>query len=183
MHILFSPHIAYSLSSLSSLTVMFLTWNHTKHLAQCMEQSVNACQMRKQIIICQEKCVEHPGTVKSTESITMNKASEILPLGSSQSDGEGSPRTQQATAVTWYALWSDEMTVEQKKTHAQSPVKYLGIQDEISLPPFKARMTNSNVNRGQVGNINDQQRGAWRVLTWRVNVVSPAWELLSSHQP
>ena len=183
MHILFSPHIAYSLSSLSSLTVMFLTWNHTKHLAQCMEQSVNACQMRKQIIICQEKCVEHPGTVKSTESITMNKASEILPLGSSQSDGEGSPRTQQATTVTWYALWSDEMTVEQKKTHAQSPVKYLGIQDEISLPPFKARMTNSNVNRGQVGNINDQQRGAWRVLTWRVNIVSPAWELLSSHQP
>lgn len=70
-----------------------------------------------------------------------------------------------------------------KKSHAQSLVKSLGIQDEISLPPFKARMTNSNVNRGQVGNINDQQRGAWSVLTWRVNILSLAWELLSSSQP
>lgn len=142
-------HISYSLSSLGSLRVMFATQNHSKHLAQCMEQSINTCQMRKQIIICPEKCVEHPGTMQSIESITMNKASEILPSGSSRSDGEGSPRTQQATAVTWYALWSDEMIVEQKKSHAQSPVKSLGIQDEISLPPFKARMTNSNVNRAR----------------------------------
>lgn len=162
---------------------MSQTSNHTKHLAQCMEQSINACQMTKQTIICQEKCVEHAGTVQSTESITRNKTSEILLSGSSQPDGEGSPRTQQTTAVNMVCslIWWNDCGA--KKSHAQSLVKSLGIQDEIALPPFKARMTNSNVNRGQVGNINDQQRGAWSVLTWRVNILSPAWELLSSSQP
>ena len=134
---------------------------HIKHPAQCMEQSISACQMRKQIIICQEKCVEHAGTVQSTESITRNKTSEILPSGSSQSDGEGSPRTQQATAVTWYALWSDEMTVEQRKVMHKALSSPLGFRMKFPFLHLKqewqiqmsteARWVTLMINRGEHG--------------------------------
>lgn len=94
---------------------------------------------------------------KSTESITRNKTSEIL-LSEITTWWEGSPRTQQTTAVThgmlsdlmkW--LWSKEKVMHKALS---SP---LGFRMKLPFLHSQARMTNSNVNRGQVGNINDQQ--------------------------